>query len=86
VDENTLERLFAVEPEEDPEPCTHGRPVLAKGWQELVSEVERCAVCFEVVCVRLRPPVASWEAKLPVLSGGENGPTIRVSSGSREEP
>jgi hypothetical protein len=53
VDENALERLFQLEPEEDPEPCDHGQPALAEGWQELVSEVERCALCFEVVAIRL---------------------------------
>jgi hypothetical protein len=53
MDENVLERLFQLEPEREPEPCIHGQPVLAKGWWELVSEVERCAVCFEVVWIRL---------------------------------
>ena len=53
MDENALETLFELEPEEDP--CDHGCPALAEGWQELVSEVERCGVCFEVVAIRLAP-------------------------------
>jgi len=53
LNEQALARLFELEPEEDP--CDHGYPALAKGWRELVSEVERCAVCFEVVAIRLAP-------------------------------
>jgi hypothetical protein len=51
VQENVLERLFELEPEEDP--CEHGHPALADGWRELVSEVGLCDVCFEVVSIRL---------------------------------
>ena len=50
-----LDKLFELEPERELEPCAHGRPALAAGWWDLVSEVERCAVCFEVVAIRLAP-------------------------------
>jgi hypothetical protein len=55
VDENALEKLFQLEPEREPEPCAHGQPALAEGWLELITEVEQCAVCFEVVAIRLAP-------------------------------
>jgi hypothetical protein len=66
VDENTLERLFTVEPVEDP-PCEQGQPALAAGWLELVSEIERCAVCFEVVAIRLAPDPRGRASEMPPL-------------------
>jgi hypothetical protein len=55
VDENALEKLFQLEPEREPGPCAHGQPALAEGWLELITEVEQCVVCFEVVAIRLAP-------------------------------
>lgn len=45
-----LDRLFELEPVEDTS-CDHEHAALMEGWEELVSEVERCAVCFEVVSI-----------------------------------
>lgn len=49
-----LDRLFELEPVPRPACADHGQPTLFEGWQELVTEVERCAVCFEVVAIRLK--------------------------------
>jgi hypothetical protein len=55
MDEDVLDRLFELEPIEDPL-CDHEHVLLPNGWQELASEAGFCDFCGEVAWIRLKPP------------------------------